>query len=73
MNNNDRTNLKTKQKRFPRDQKLAARVTIPLEDTIEGDEEIKFAMSQIVEKYRFESDSGIEYQMSQIDTKLVSI
>ena len=30
-------------------------------------------MSPIVEKYWFESDSGIEYQVTQIDTKLVFI
>ena len=44
-----------------------ARVTIPQEDIIEEDEELDLAMSQIVEKDGFESDSTIEYEMSQID------
>ena len=44
-----------------------ARITLPREDIIEEDEELVLAMSQIVEKYGFESDSTIEYEMSQID------
>ena len=34
---------------------------------IEEDEELELAMSQIVEKDGFESDSTIEHEMSQID------
>ena len=43
-----------------------ARVTIPWEDIIEEDEELELAMSQIVEKDGFESDSTIDHEMSQI-------
>ena len=45
------------------------RVTIPLEDVIEitEDEDLDLAMSQNVEKVVFESESKLNYEMSQID------
>ena len=55
--------------RIYRDQLKKTRLTIPLEDVIEINEDVdlELAMSQKVEKALFESESKLNYEMSQID------